>query len=130
MTNKKQDLSKTELIEQVVQHECTIQLMQKQIDAHSKLIQALITKKYDLRAELNARGLSVDEDAYKRIIGIIKNFDGITPAEINTLLDKIATQNKKELIHNLPGYLNNAMRKEYAHKLKDTASRGAGALHG
>lgn len=130
MTNKKQDLSKPELIEQVLQHECTIQQMQKQIDAHSKLIQALITKKYDLRAELKARGLSVDEDAYKRIIGIIKNFDGITPAEINTLLDKIATQNKKELIHNLPGYLNNAMRKEYAHKLKDTAGRGAGALHG
>jgi hypothetical protein len=132
---KKEVLIRTpELIEQVLNHETLIQELQRTVSAQNKLIQALMSREaranYNLRAELQNRGLHVDDEAYQRIVVIFKAYV-LTPTDINGLLDKIALQNKRDPINNLPGYIFKACAKDFSDKSKDLKSISeAGVTHG
>jgi hypothetical protein len=124
MSNTRKDilLRKPEMVEQLLDHETEIQKLKRTVEAQGKIIQALMSRQakanYNLRAELQSRALQVEDEAYQRIVGIFKAYV-LTPADINGLLDKVATQNKKEPIHNLAGYIYKACAKDFSDKLKD-----------
>lgn len=124
MSNTRKDilLRKPEMVEQLLDHETEIQKLKKTVEAQGKIIQALMSRQakanYNLRAELQSRALQVEDEAYQRIVGIFKAYV-LTPADINGLLDKVATQHKKEPIHNLAGYIYKACAKDFSDKAKD-----------
>lgn len=74
---------------------------------------------FSLEKELKARGLTTDPAEIKRIEDIVKQYPKLKPEQVCGLLDKTAAMSKKETIHNLAGYLNNAFRKTYTFYHKD-----------
>ena len=124
MSNTPKDilLRKPEMVEQLLDHETEIQKLKRTVEAQGKIIQALMSRQakanYNLRAELQNRALNIDDETYQRILGIFRNYT-LTPADINGLLDKVATQHKKEPIHNLAGYIYKACAKDFSDKVKE-----------
>lgn len=74
---------------------------------------------FNLAKELNTRHLTKDPDEIKRIEDIVRQYARLTPEQICGLLDKIAHKQAKETINNLPGYINNAFRREFTFYHKD-----------
>lgn len=68
---------------------------------------------FNLAKELKARGLTKDPGEIKRIEDIVRQYARLTPDQICGLLDKITHKQAKETIGNLPGYINNAFRREF-----------------
>lgn len=123
------------LEEHIIKLEHSIEVLQRSVKALEQgdrekvaIINSLIKRftkaspevsQFSIAKELKARGLTKDPGEIKRIEDIVRQYARLTPDQICGLLDKIAHKQAKETIGNLPGYINNAFRKEFTFYHRD-----------